>query len=323
MVIGCGHGNQASAEDIVLITALDTKGVSQSGRQLIDLSVEGAAMAELQYSVYVAPPKLVVSDNFPPGEDREMWSPTSSTLIHGERDAVLVDALMTKDESRALADWVVAAGKNVTAIFVTHAHGDHFFGAPAVLERFPDARVVAAPGVAARMDAQYSLRRFGGFWDLRFPGQISGQHVTAEPLTDGLIELEGEQLHAIELGHTDTDGTSALHVPSTGLVVAGDAVYGEVHVYLAEAKGSGTQEWLGALDAIERLRPSAVVAGHKRDGDADSPEYIGRTRRYIEDFTAAAEKASSFTDLYEAMIALYPDRVNRAVPWHSAKAFLA
>jgi hypothetical protein len=100
-------------------------------------------------------------------------------------------------------------------------------------------------------------------------------------------------------------------------------VYGEVHLYLVEATGSGSQQWLGALDAIERLRPSAVVAGHKRDGDADSPEYIGRTRRYIEDFTAAAEKASSFTDLYEAMIALYPDRVNRAVPWHSAKAFLA
>ena len=251
-----------------------------------------------------------------------MWSPTTSTLIHGERDAVLVDALMTKDESRALADWVVAAGKNVTAIFVTHAHGDHFFGAPAVLERFPEARVVAAPGVAARMDSQYGPR-FDRSWGSRFPGQISGQHVTAEPLTDGLIELEGEQLHAIELGHTDTDGTSALHVPSTGLVVAGDAVYGEVHVYLVEAKGSGRQQWLGALDAIERLRPSAVVAGHKRDGDADGPEYIGRTRRYIEDFTAAAEKASSFTDLYEAMIALYPDRVNRAVPWHSAKAFLA
>ncbi len=95
-----------------------------------------------------------------------------------ERDAVLADALMTKDESRALADWVVAAGKNVTAIFVTHAHGDHFFGAPAVLERFPDARVVAAPSVAARMDAQYGPR-FDEVWGLRFPGQISGQRVTA------------------------------------------------------------------------------------------------------------------------------------------------
>jgi glyoxylase-like metal-dependent hydrolase (beta-lactamase superfamily II) len=145
-------------------------------------------MAKLKYSVHVAPAKLVVSDDFPPGETREMWSPTASTLIYGERDAILVDPLMTKDESRALADWVVATGKNVTAIFVTHAHGDHFFGAPAVLERFPDAKVVAAPGVAARMDAQYGL--LDGFWNLRFPGQISGQRVTAEPLTDGLLELE-------------------------------------------------------------------------------------------------------------------------------------
>ncbi len=43
-----------------------------------------------------------------------------------------MDALMTKDESRALATWVAATGKKVTVIFVTHAHGDHFFGAPAV-----------------------------------------------------------------------------------------------------------------------------------------------------------------------------------------------
>ena len=127
-------------------------------------------MGKLEYSVHVAPLKLVASDDFPPGEDREMWSPTASTLIYGERDAVLVDPLMTKDESRALTDWVVATGKNVTTIFVTHAHGDHFFGAPAVLERFPDAKVVAAPGVAARMDAQYGL--LDGFWNPRFPGQI-------------------------------------------------------------------------------------------------------------------------------------------------------
>ena len=147
--------------------------------------------------------------------------------------------------------------------------------------------------------------------------------MTAEPLADGLLELEGHQLRAIELGHTDTDGTSALHVPSLELVVAGDAVYGDVNLYLGEAKGNGRRDWLDALDTIEQLQPGAIVAGHKRDGDADSPEDIGKTRRYIEDFTAAAEKAHNFTDLYEAMVAVYPGRVNRAVIWYSAKAFLA
>src|SRR5689334_18387173 len=68
----------------------------------------------------------------------------------------------------------------------------------------------------------------------------------------------------IEFGHTDTDGTSALYVPSTGLLVGGDAVYGEVHLYLAESSGDGRRRWLDALATLEQLRPAAVVAGHRR-----------------------------------------------------------
>jgi glyoxylase-like metal-dependent hydrolase (beta-lactamase superfamily II) len=147
--------------------------------------------------------------------------------------------------------------------------------------------------------------------------------VTAEPLTGGLFELEGQKLRAIELGHTDTDGTSALHVPSIGLIVAGDAVYGDVHLYLGEAKGNGMREWLAALDTVEKLQPRAVVSGHKRDSEADSPENIGQTRRYIEAFTAAAQGARSPTELYDAMVALYPSRVNRGVLWNSAKSFMS
>jgi glyoxylase-like metal-dependent hydrolase (beta-lactamase superfamily II) len=281
-------------------------------------------MTGLEYSVYVTPSKQAVSDDLPPGEDRRMWSPTAATLIYGERDAVLVDPLMTIAESRALADWVAATGKNVTTIFVTHAHGDHFFGAPAVLERFPNAKLVSTAGVVKFMDAQYGPRWFDGFWDPRFPGQISETHLIAEPLgADNVIELEGETLHAIDLGHADTDGSAALHVPSIGLVVAGDAVYGDVHLYLAESKGTGLSDWLAALDTIEQLAPTAVVSGHKRDGDPDSPDDIARTRRYIQDFDAAAETAAGHQDLYDAMVARYPDRLNRGVLWNSAKSVKA
>ncbi|MFD7233319.1 MBL fold metallo-hydrolase [Streptomyces sp. NPDC059881] len=279
-------------------------------------------MTALAYSVYVAPSKPAVSDDLPPGEDRRMWSPTASTLIHGERDAVLVDPLMTLDESRRLADWTTEQGKNVTTVFVTHAHGDHFFGAPALLDRYPQARLVAAAGVAAHAGAQWESPWFDGFWQPRFPDQISDRHMIPEPLPDGRIELEGEELRAIELGHTDTDGTSALHVPSIGLVVAGDAVYGDVHLYLGESKGNGAQDWLDALDVLTELRPAAVVAGHKRDGDPDSPDDIGRTRRYIEDFATATQKAHDHVDLYETMVGMYPDRVNRGVLWNSARTAL-
>jgi glyoxylase-like metal-dependent hydrolase (beta-lactamase superfamily II) len=145
----------------------------------------------------------------------------------------------------------------------------------------------------------------------------------AEPLgDDGVIELEGEQVRAIELGHADTDGSAALHVPSIGLVAAGDAVYGDVHLYLAESVGTGRGDWLAALDTIEKLTPAAVVSGHKRDGDPDTPEDIARTRRYIEDFDTAAKKATGHQDLYDAMVTLYPDRLNRGVLWNSAKSVM-
>jgi glyoxylase-like metal-dependent hydrolase (beta-lactamase superfamily II) len=239
-----------------------------------------------------------------------------------ERDAILVDPLMTIDESRALADWVVATGKNVTAVFVTHAHGDHFFGAPAVLDRFPDAELVATPDVAptwrpsgARAGSRGSGTPLPGPNLRPAPGRATTARQgarTRERATAG-----------DRAGHTDTDGSSALHVPSIGLVVAGEAVHGDVHLYLAESKGHSRQAWLDALDTIEGLRPSAVVAGHKRDGDPDVPEQIGSTRRYIEDFSTAAEKAGSHIDLYDAIVSLYPDRVNGGVLWNSAKAAMS
>ncbi len=249
-------------------------------------------MGSLAYTTYVSPAKPVVSADVAPGETQQHWSPTSATLIYGSQDAVLVDALMTMDEGRALADWVGATGRNLTTIYITHGHGDHFFGATGVLERFPQARLVATPSVVERMREQVSPQMLDGFWRPRFPNQIADQPVVAQPLADHSVDLEGERLNAIELGHTDTDVTTALHVPSIALVVAGDAVYNDVHLYLNESGNGGSRQWIAGLDTIESLHPSAVIAGHKRDGADDDPDNIERTRRYLEDFYAAAQRTS-------------------------------
>src|ERR1700753_593681 len=198
----------------------------------------------LKYSTYVAPAKPAVSDDLPPGELRRMWSPTAATLIHGERDAVLVDPLMTSAEGEDLAGWIAATGKNLTTIFVTHGHGDHFFGAAPVLDRFPGAKMVATPAVVEGMSKQLTPVWLDGFWRARFPGQLPDRLFVAEPLYGDTFTLESKDLGAGDLGHTDPDGSAALHVPSIGLVVAGDAVYNDVHLYLVESAAAGIDAWL-------------------------------------------------------------------------------
>jgi glyoxylase-like metal-dependent hydrolase (beta-lactamase superfamily II) len=278
-------------------------------------------LLDLNWDVFVTPGIPTVTSHLPPGTKQQMWSPISSTLIYGKRDAILVDAFITVEQAGTLVDWVVASGKNLTTIYVTHGHGDHFFGASTVLQRFPRARLVATPDVAKIMRQQASPQSLASLWNPRFPGQISDHLVIAEELTDNVIDLEGHDLVVVPLGHTDTDNTTCLHVPSIGLVVAGDAAYNGVHQWLAESNPQARREWIAALDTIEALKPRAVIAGHKRPGNDDSPKIIEETRQYIRDFDRVAGTTTTARELYDKMLELYPDRVNPGLAlWLSARA---
>ncbi len=274
----------------------------------------------LTWDVFVAPPEPTVTDDLPPGAQQRLWSPISATLISGDRDAVLVDTLLTVGQARDLADWVGTHGKNLTSIYVAHGHGDHWFGLSVILDRFPHARAFAVPAVIEQMRQWSTPEVLASFWNSRFPGQIPDHIVLADPLPNHTIDLEGHDLVAVELGHTDTDKTTCLHVPAFGLVIAGDAAYNDVHLYLAESSQEGRRDWIAALDTIESLHPQAVIAGHKRADRYDDPGIIEETRQYIRDFDRIAQITKTARELYEQVLALYPDRVNPGALWSSARA---
>jgi glyoxylase-like metal-dependent hydrolase (beta-lactamase superfamily II) len=276
-------------------------------------------VAPLTWDVYVTELTPTASDDPPPGAKEFLWQPTSATLICGERDAVLVDALPTVRQARDLADWVATHDKNLTAIYITHGHGDHWFGLSVILDRFPEARAFALPSVVEQM-RRGSTPEILAMWNGLFPGQIPDRLVLAEPLPGDRIDLEGHDLIPVEVGHSDTDASTVLSVPDIGLVVAGDAVYNDVHQYLRESGPEGRREWMEALDTIEALHPRAVIAGHQRAGRHDGPEIIEETRQYIRDVDRAVATTQTSRELYDQVLALYPERVNPGMLWWSARA---
>ena len=130
--------------------------------------------------------------------------------------------------------------------------------------------------------------------------------------------MEGRNLIPVDTGFTDTADTTSLHVPSIGLIVAGDVVYNGIHPFQAETTPQSRLEWITALDKLEALEPRAVIAGHKVPDNDDDPQIIAQTRQYLRDFIRLDQTTNTPCELFDAMIALYPDTVNIGSLWGAA-----
>jgi glyoxylase-like metal-dependent hydrolase (beta-lactamase superfamily II) len=262
----------------------------------------------LHVNVFTAPEKPVVGERPRPFGPPLRWDPITATLIYGEHDAVLVDTLTTIAEASALADWIALHDKNLTTIYCTHGHFDHFFGLSVLLERFPEARAIATPKSVDLMRVMRDEQL--GFFRQSWPGQIPSPIVTAEPYEDSTFELEGHELRIIEQGRTDTIDTTSLHVPAIDLVVGGDVLYNECHMYVGGTTHESRLNWIAALDRLAALEPKIAVAGHKKTGAPDTPDAIAASRQYLVDFDALVESTSSDRELYDEMTTRYPTWVS-------------
>lgn len=278
-------------------------------------------MDSLSFDVFVSDGPVRAGTQRMPDGSRLVWNPLSTTLIAGEHTAALVDPPFTLEQIDAVAAWIEQSGKTLTHIYATHGHGDHWFGGPALIERFPSATMYATKGTIEMMRQQATVGR-EQLWDVIFPGQLPSTPVIAHEVGPDGFEIEGHRLLPIEVGHTDTDSTTVLHVPSLELVVAGDSVYNGIHQYLLEGGDGGFERWLEALDLIDGLGVKHVVAGHKNRALPDRPEAIDETRRYLRDVLALVDARVTPEEFFAEMTARYPDRLNPSPLWYGGLGLL-
>jgi glyoxylase-like metal-dependent hydrolase (beta-lactamase superfamily II) len=277
---------------------------TNGSKETTRVTAPGASNA-LGVNVFTAPGKTMVGERPRPFGEALGFDPMTSTLIFGEYDKVLVDAMTTVAEAEALANWVALHNRNLETIYITHAHFDHFFGLSVLLDRFPMARAIATPKTvnAMRMSFTPPVERLAR---RLFPGQLATKFVAPEAYEHDTFTLEGHELRIIEQGHTDSPDTTSLHVPSIGLIVAGDVVYNQCRMYVGDTTPESRKNWIAALDRLAALDPEIVVAGHKKPGAPDSPSAIQDTKRYLQDFDRLQKTKTSDQELFDQMTELYP-----------------
>lgn len=287
-------------------------------------------MSLLHADVYPVAPLLAVPlvplpDNLP-----STWTPSTVTLVHSEHEAVVVDPLITIAQAEGLADWIVETIPNKTLkyIFVTHGHGDHFFGTTVLLERFPGAipistRATLEHGKSQVVEPGWSL------WTHMFPdGQIAPQDLSKFQVLDEAnpcFNLDDHELRAVSVGHSNTDDTSVLWVPELRLVVAGDAVYNSAFQWVSESTTPELRaKWISAVEKVRALDPTSIVTGHKRPGAVDGLWTLDWTKTYLETWGRTYEKVREEgggpEDMFHQMKQAFPDNEGNLVLWLSSLA---
>ncbi|EJO93396.1 beta-lactamase domain-containing protein [Ectopseudomonas mendocina DLHK] len=227
--------------------------------------------------------------------------PVSSTLISGEKEAILVDAQFSSNEAQALIGRIRASGKRLTTIFISHGDPDFYFGLDALTRAYPEARVLATAATVAYIEKTRAPKL--AYWGPILKDSAPARTLVPEVLHGNLLELEGQRIEVV--GH-DPQHTS-LWIPSLKAVVGGVLTSANIHLWVADAQSvEARQSWLKSLDELEALQPTTLVPGHYLGEPAMNLADLRFTRDYLLALQQELPKAPDSQALIAAMKARYP-----------------
>lgn len=230
----------------------------------------------------------------------------NSTIVLGEREALVIDAQYTKTGATAVADRIEASGRTLSTIFITHAHPDHYFGAALLTERFPAAKVVAVPSVVE--DMQTSAAAKAAAQREMLGPEFPGDPVIPEALTTDTLSLEGQSLRLLVDLQGDTHPVTGVVLPDGKTAVLSDVLFSNVHVWTANSDHASREAWTAQLDTLAQLDGvERFIPGHQTPDAPQSRAALDFTRTYLETFDRAAESAEASAAITDAMSQAYPD----------------
>jgi len=229
----------------------------------------------------------------------------TSTLITGEKDAILIDAQFRLSDAHRVVALILDSKKNLTTVYVTHPHPDHYFGLVVIRQAFPNAKFVALPKVVDGIKASWQNRV--NAWKPQYGDNIPSNPIIPDALEGNTLTLEGETLQVFGPLQGDTPGdNSFVWIPSLRAVVGGDTIFSGVHFGFGPALVAQKDEWSKTLDQIAALHPETIVPGHQVEGAPNDISVLAFMKQYMQDYSAALASSKSADEFKAKMKAQYP-----------------
>ena len=228
----------------------------------------------------------------------------NSTLLVGEKEAMVIDAGFTRADALRIAANVLDSGKQLTTIYVSQADPDYYFGVETLKEIFPQADVVTTPAVLAKLTPKLAGKV--AFWGPKMGANAPRKPVVPRALEGNTLTLDGQ---TIEI--RGTQGVLAHRpyawIPSIKAIVGNIGVFGTMHVWTADTQSAAERAaWVAQLDEMAALKPTLVVPGHMKAGTLLDASAISFTKGYLQTFEKNLAAHTSSAALVPAMKQAYP-----------------
>jgi glyoxylase-like metal-dependent hydrolase (beta-lactamase superfamily II) len=235
--------------------------------------------------------------------DDQFWA--NSVIIEGANEVMLVDAQLTKTSAEKVLQQIEETKKPLSTIYITHAHADHFLGLEVFKEAYPGVRIIATSAVVDRINIVYQEKI--NKWK-KLLGSGATSHVVAiEKVDSDFIKFEGSEIEVLKNVQGDTDQNTMLWIPGQRILIAGDVLFNNMHVYTAETDSNARAKWLNSLNKIRELKPSVVIPGHSKVGaPLDASTAVDFTENYLLAFDEELKKAKDPDSLINAMRERFP-----------------
>lgn len=248
------------------------------------------------------------------------WPPSTSSLIWDDGGGcVLIDCLITTTEAAGLVEWIKARGRMPDLVYITHPHADHMMGLSTIVEAFPNASPIALADSIAAMEGQISEAAMQA-WSSFFPNQLPASPIAPKAMSGTTFAIGKAVATVMPVGYTDTDRSTVVHVPELSLIVAGDVVYNDTHMWLQGSTPATRANWLNALDRVGELGATTIIAGHRDPNapDDDAQRQLDTCRTYLQTFEAALARSDSPAKLIDEMTNAFPKLANPYTLWVAA-----
>ena len=235
--------------------------------------------------------------------DDRFW--VNSVVIEGEHEVMLVDAQLTKTNAERVLEKIRETKKPLSIIYITHEHADHFLGLEVFKEVYPGVRIIANSRVVDRINKVYQEKI--DKWKKILGSGGTSQVVAIEQFDGNFIEFEGSKIEVLKNIQGDTDTNTMLWIPGQRILIAGDVLFNNMHVYTAETDSKPRGKWLSSLQKIRELRPSVVIPGHSKVGaPLDASTAVDFTENYLLVFEEELKKAKGPDSFINTMKERFP-----------------